>query len=100
MPCVITCAIPPTRHNGSIVNFRISRNEKTRLYQITSKKSFESIEELIEAYHSHPIKSKEKKVEIYLVEGIPSVDSNAGSDSSLPSPTSPGWCEVGWMGDR
>lgn len=82
------------------MNFRISRNEKTRLYQITSKKSFESIEELIEAYHSHPIKSKEKKVEIYLVEGIPSVEGSGTSDASLPSPTSPGWCVVVLVGER
>ena len=101
LPCVlrvIVCAVPPTRHNSSIVNFRISQNGKTGLYQITSKKSFKSIEELIEAYHSHPIKSKEKKVEIYLVQGIPCADGSGASDVSLPSPTSPGWCEVGWIG--
>ena len=82
------------RHNGTIVNFRISRNEKTRLYQITSKKSFESLEELLEAYHTHPIKSKEKKVEIFLAEGIPTVEGSGSSDDSLTSPTSPGWCVV------
>ena len=81
------------------MNFRISQSEKTHLFQITSKKSFESLEELLEAYHTHPIKSKEKKVEIFLVEGIPTAEGSGSSDDSLSSPTSPGWCVVVSVGE-
>jgi hypothetical protein len=57
-------------YNGSIVNFKISKDSKTNTYRITTK-SFPSLEALVSAYQKHPIKSKTKQQEIYLTESIP-----------------------------
>ena len=58
------------RHDGTIMNFKITHNPQTGVCNI-SKKSFASLGELLKGYSTHPLKSKVKGVGIYLTNPIP-----------------------------